>query len=103
MVGDGFDIAGLIVHYEDANGVRSVVDNSKLKFVTSKTVELTQGRVFTTGGIKTFEVQYDGKKVDTFNVNVIPEEAGNILRDGDYYMQILGKYIYPVKQMVLYG
>ncbi len=96
MIGDGFDITGLIVHYSDENGVRSIVDNSKLKLYTSGTVELTQGRAFTAGGIKTVEVQYDGKKVDTFDVNVIPKEAGNILRDGDYYMQIFGKYIYPV-------
>lgn len=96
MVGDGFDIKGLIVHYQDENGVRSIVDNSKLKFFTSGTVELTQGRAFTSGGIKTVEVQYNGKKVDTFEVNVIPKEAGDILQPGDYYMQILGKYIYPV-------
>ncbi len=96
MVGDGFDIKGLIVHYRDENGVRSIVDNSKLKFYTSGTVELTQGRAFTTGGIKTVEVQYDSKTVDTFEVNVIPKEAGDILQPGDYYMQILGKYIYPV-------
>lgn len=63
MVGDGFDIAGLIVHYEDANGVRSVVNNSKLKFVTSKTVELTQGRVFTTGGIKLLKFSMTVKRL----------------------------------------
>ncbi len=95
-IGDGFDVKGLIVHYQDENGVRSIVDNSKLKFFTSRTVELTQGRAFTTGGIKTVEVQYGGKKVDTFDVNVVPKEAGNILKTGDYYMKILGKYLYPV-------
>jgi hypothetical protein len=96
MIGDGFDIAGLIVHYEDANGVRSVVDNSKLKFYTSGTVELTKGRAFTTSGVKTVEVRYKDIKVDTFEVNVIPKDAGKILKDGEYYMQILGKYIYTI-------
>ncbi|QNU67640.1 WG repeat-containing protein [Ruminiclostridium herbifermentans] len=96
LIGDGFDVKGLIVHYQDENGVRSIVDNSKLKFITSRTVELTQGRAFTTGGIKTVEVQYDGKKVDTFDINVLPKEAGDILKTGEYYIQILGKYIYPV-------
>lgn len=96
QIGDGFDITGLVVHYEDENGVRSIVDNSKLKFYTSGTVELTPGRAFTTGGIKKVEVRYNDIKVDTFDVNVIPKDAGKILKDGDYYMQILGKYIYPV-------
>ncbi len=102
MVGDGFDIKGLIVHYQDENGVRSIVDNSKLKFFTSGTVELTQGRAFTTDGVKTVEVQYNGKKVDAFDVKVISEKAGNILQSGDYYMQIFGKYIYPVKASGVY-
>lgn len=97
MIGDGFDTKGLIVHYADENGIRSIVDNSKLKFYTSRTVELTQGRAFTTGGIKTVEVQYNGKKVDTFDVNVIAEKASNILQTGDYYMKIFGKYLYPVR------
>lgn len=95
MIGDGFDIKGLIVQYSDENGVRSIIDNSKLRFYMGN-VELTQGKAFTTGGVKTVEVRYNGKKVDTFDINVIPKSAGNILKDGDYYMQILGKYIYPV-------
>jgi hypothetical protein len=95
-VGNSFDITGLIVHYEDENGVRSVVDNSKLTFFTSGTVKLTQGRPFTTDGVKVIEIQYTGKKVDTFEVKVIGENAGNILETGDYYMQIYGKYLYPV-------
>ena len=68
LIGDGFDIRGLIVHYQDENGVRSVIDNSKLKFYISGTVELTQGRTFTTSGIKTVEVRYKDKKVDNFDV-----------------------------------
>lgn len=62
LKGDSFDITGLIVAAEDENGVRSIVDNSKLKFYTSGTVELTQSRPFTTSGIKTVEVRYKDKK-----------------------------------------
>ena len=101
-IGDGFDIKGLIAHYQDENGVRSVIDNSKLKFYTSGTVELTQGRQFTTGGVKTVEVRYNDKKLDTFDVNVISKEAGDILQSGDYYMKIFDKYIYPVKASGVY-
>lgn len=96
LIGDGFDITGLIVHYQDENGVRSIVDNSKLKFYTSGTVELTQGGAFTTSGIKTVEVRYNDKKVDTFDVMVLKEKESSIVRTGDYYMQIFGKYLYPV-------
>lgn len=95
-VGNNFDITGLIVHDQDENGVRSVVDNSKLTFYTSGTVKLTQGRPFTTEGVKVVEIRYNDKKVDTFEVKVIEDKAGNILETGDYYMQIYGKYLYPV-------
>lgn len=96
LIGDGFDTTGLIVHDEDENGVRSVVDHSKLKFITSGTVELAQGRAFTTAGVKTVEVRYNDKKVDTFDVKVIAEKASNIVATGEYFMQIYGKYLYPV-------
>lgn len=96
-IGEGFDTTGLIVHYEDEYGVRSVFENSKLKFITSKTVELTQGRQFTTSGIKTVEIYYNDKKIDTFDVNVISASSSEIFQSGDYYLQILGKYLYPVK------
>nr|WP_294493443.1 WG repeat-containing protein [uncultured Anaerosporobacter sp.] len=95
-VGEGFDIKGLIVHYEDATGARIVADNKELTFYTSKTVELTQGRPFTTTGIKDIEVLYKGEKVGTFDVKVIEDSKGDILGTGDYYMQIFGKYLYPV-------
>lgn len=96
LIGDGFDVKGLIVHYQDENGVRSIIDNSKLKFYTSGTVELTQGRAFTTSGVKTVEVRYKDKKVDTFDVRVLKETKSSIVTNGEYYMKILGKYIYPV-------
>ena len=95
LLGDRFDMKGLIVHEQDADGVRSIVDHSQLKLYTSGTVELKQGREFTTPGVKTVEVRYNGKKVDTFDVMVIKETEKNIVRSGNYYMQIYGKYLYP--------
>lgn len=92
-VGDGFDITDLVVHYMDKYGNLSVVDNSKLTFITSGTVQLTQSRPFTTAGVKVVEVQHNGKKVGTFEVRVIEDNTSNILEDGDYYMQINGKYL----------
>lgn len=95
QIGDGFDIKGLIVHYSDENGIRSLVDNSKLKFYTGN-VEMTPGKAFTTSGVKSVEVRYNDTRVDAFDVNVLPKDAGTILKDGDYYLQLMGKYIYPV-------
>jgi len=69
-VGEGFNTMGLIVHWQDDTGARTVINNSKLKFFTSGTVELTPGRAFTTKGVKAVEVLYNGIKVDTFNVKV---------------------------------
>lgn len=96
VVGESFDITDLIVHYGDEEGNRSIVDNSKLTFYTSGTVELKQGRPFTTAGVKSVEIRYNGKTVDKFQVKVISADSGSILQTGDYYMQIYGKYIYPV-------
>lgn len=106
--GDGFDTTGLVVHYQDKTGVRKVIDNSELTFYTSGTVQLTQGRPFTTEGVKKIEVRHNGKKVtwaqgiSTFEVKVTGADVGNNLENGDYYMQIYGKYLYPVKASGIY-
>lgn len=102
MVGDSFDITGLIVHYSDDAGIRSVVDSSKLTFYTSDTVELKQGRPFVTDGVKVIEIRYNNEKVDTFEVKVISTNSESVLEPGDYYMQIYGKYIYPVPASGIY-
>lgn len=93
--GEAFDITGLIVHYQDENGARSVIDNSKLKFYISDKA-VTQGESLTSSGIKSVDVQYNGKTVADFNINIAAVSESDILQDGDYYMQILGKYVYPV-------
>lgn len=57
---------------------------------------MTPGKAFTTSGVKSVEVRYNDTRVDAFDVNVLPKDAGTILKDGDYYLQLMGKYIYPV-------
>lgn len=96
-IGDGFDTKGIVVHYQDEKGIRSVLDNSKVKFTTSG-IELTEGRKWTSLGTKVIEAEYNGmKSIYTFAVKVIEALEGQVLEEGDYYLQILGKYLYPVK------
>lgn len=67
-VGEGFDTTGLnAVYYADG---QSTNVNDKLTFYTSNTVELTQGRPFTTAGTKVVEIRYNGKKVSSYTINV---------------------------------
>lgn len=69
-VGEGFDATGLnaVIH---ANGNETNINN-KITFYVSKIngVQLTQGRKFTTTGKKVVEIRYEGKKVDTYTINV---------------------------------
>lgn len=44
--------------------------NGKITFYTSKTVQLTQGRKFTTTGTKVVEIRFDGKKVSAYTITV---------------------------------
>lgn len=101
-IGDGFDTKGIVVHYQDEKGIRSVLDNSKVKFTTSG-IELTEGRKWTSLGTKVVEAEYNGmKSIYTFGVKVIEALEGQVLEEGDYYLQILGKYLYPVKASGFY-
>lgn len=102
-VGESFDPKGLLVHFQDKYGKRTIVDNSELSFYSSGTVRLTPGRPFTTEGVKKIEVLPNDRKVtwaqgiSSFEVKVMGDNVDDILADGDYYMQIYGKYIYPIK------
>ncbi len=97
-VGEGFDTTGLVVYLKHANGDVTTAASSDLTFFTSGTVELTQGRPFTTEGVNNIEVLYQGTKYSlAFDVKVIGKSAGNILEDGNYYFKIYGKYLYPVQ------
>lgn len=67
-LGEGFDTMGLNA-VNNANGKETNV-NEKITFYASKTVELTQGRPFTTAGTKVVELRYGGKKVAEYTVTV---------------------------------
>jgi hypothetical protein len=112
-VGEGFDTTDLLVHYQDKYGNRKVVNNTELSFFTSGTVELTEGRPFTSEGVKKIEIRHNDQEVkwaqgtSFFEVKVIPGDGvskdnnspsvgSKVLDSGDYYMQIFDKYIYPV-------
>jgi hypothetical protein len=69
-VGEGFDATGLKAVI-NADGNETNI-NDKITFYVSKIngVQLTQGRKFTTTGKKVVEIRYEGKKVDTYTINV---------------------------------
>lgn len=67
-VGEGFDTTGFDVVINEAGVDRNV--NDKIKFYTSDTVELTQGRPFTTTGKKVVEIRYEGIKYGEFTIEV---------------------------------
>lgn len=59
-VGDEFDPSGFSATYTDDAGEIITLDPDDVKFVVSKTVEITAGRPFTTAGKKVVVVQYAG-------------------------------------------
>ena len=67
-LGEGFDTTGLNAVIGEGNSETNV--NGKITFYTSKTVQLTQGRKFTTTGTKVVEIRYDGKKTSEYTITV---------------------------------
>lgn len=60
--GQKFNIAGYILHSQDVNGVRKVLDNSKINFVISgSTTRISDGTTLSSKGIKRLVCYYDGK------------------------------------------
>lgn len=96
-VGESFDITGLTVHLKDSTGAFTVADNSKLRFyVTYDMKEVKLGQKFFEPGTFYIEVQYNGKRVGSFAIQIINEDRSKFVESGDYYLQIYGKYISPV-------
>ncbi len=60
-IGEGFDISGLKVVYNTGSKVNDISD--KILFYTSKTVNLRQGRPFTTTGSKVIQLKQTGGSV----------------------------------------
>jgi hypothetical protein len=94
-IGEPFEIRDFIVHSEDIDGVRKVLDNSKIYFMVSGTVKVTDGYKFTVAGIKKMECYYDGVKTG-FSVEVMvldPASTGDLLDNGTYTIGVYGKYL----------
>lgn len=93
-IGEPFEIKDFILHSEDINGVRKVLDNSKVYFMADKT-RITDGYIFKEEGNITLECYYDGTKIgDRFEVMVLdPEKNGDLLDNGSYTISVNGKYL----------
>lgn len=94
-IGEPFEIKDFILHSEDVDGTRDVLDNSKVSFVVSNTVKVTDGYKFTTAGIKKMECYYDGVKTG-ISIEVLildPAETGELLDNGTYTISVYGKYL----------
>ena len=94
-IGEPFEIKDFIIHTEDIDGTRKVLDNSKLHFLVSDTVKVTDGYQFTSAGIKTMVCYYNGVKTSvSFEVLVLdPAVTGDLLDNGTYTIGVYGKYL----------
>lgn len=94
-IGEAFDLTGFILHSEDVDGVRKVLDNSKIHFLVSGTLKVTQGYKFTQAGIKKMVCYYDGINTGlSFEIMVLdPAKTGDLLENGTYTISVFGKYL----------
>ena len=98
--GERLDMKGLEIHYQDENGVVSVIDNSKLVFKTSyEDKEIKQGDVLPKTKNNWVEILYNGKELGSHGIKVLDIDNSSFLENGNYYIKILGKYIYPEAQI----
>lgn len=94
-IGENFELAGFIAHTEDIDGIREVLDNSKISFIVSGVVKVTDGYKFTSAGDKVMECYYDGIKTGfSITVRVLdPAVVGDLLDNGTYTISVNGKYL----------
>lgn len=67
-LGEGFDTSGIHAVTKTGDTEKDISD--KVSFYTSKTVELTQDRPFTTTGKKVVEIRYNGEKIAEYTIVV---------------------------------
>ncbi len=67
-LGEGFDTAGVLAVIQSGGTEKDISGN--VSFYTSKTVNLTQGRPFTTTGKKVVEIRYNGEKIAEYTIVV---------------------------------
>jgi len=63
-VGEEYDPTGFSATYTDEDGESITLGYEDVKFIVSKTVEITKGRPFTTAGTKVVVVTYEGLEVE---------------------------------------
>lgn len=101
-IGEPFEISGFILHSEDVDGTRKVLDNSKVYFLVSNKVKVDDGYKFTAAGTKKMECYYDGVKTGvSFEVKVLDTAVtGDLLENGTYTIGVYGKYLKIVKNYI---
>jgi hypothetical protein len=101
-IGEKFEIKGFILHSEDIDGTRKLLDHSKIHFLVSNTIKVTDGYKFTSKGIKEMVCYYDGVNTgESFQVMVLdPAETGTLLDNGTYTISVYGKYLKIVKDYI---
>ncbi len=94
-IGEAFEIKGFILHSEDVDGTRKLLDHSKIHFMISDSVKVTDGYKFTTAGVKSMSCYYDGKSTGiSFQVMILdPAKTGDLLENGTYTISVNGKYL----------
>ncbi|HHV98470.1 MAG TPA: hypothetical protein GXX36_02665 [Clostridiaceae bacterium] len=92
-VGEPFEIGGLKVVDVDIYG--DGVDISNDIELRMNNTKIYDGYIFKEAGEKTVDCYYEGEKLNSFRVFVVPDND-SILESGNYYLQINGMYIYPV-------
>ena len=63
-VGEAYDPTGFSATYIDEEGNETKLGPDDVKFIVSKTVEITAGRAFTTAGKKAVVVQHEGLEIE---------------------------------------
>lgn len=92
-VGAGFERAGFKAEKVDTYGKATDISNDIIFKVNGNTID--EGYAFKEVGNKKVDCYYKGEKLNYFTVTVI-KNADDYLANGNYYMQIYGKYITPV-------
>ncbi|MDD3386841.1 MAG: bacterial Ig-like domain-containing protein, partial [Candidatus Pacebacteria bacterium] len=67
-LGEGFDTTGVLAVLQSGGTEKDI--SGSVSFYTSKTVQLTQGRPFTTTGKKVVEIRYNGEKIAEYTIIV---------------------------------
>lgn len=99
QVGEPFETAGFVVKHVDIYGRGTDITKDIVLKVDS--TEIYDGYQFQEGGQKLVDCYYKGQLLNSFKVSVVSEDS-NYLSDGDYYMQIFGKYLTPVSASGIY-